>query len=666
MSADIGSGRSRARSLPFQACLIALILLTGVPAFVVAGVAIWQGAESQRLLSEQRLLDTAHTVAQGVEGELENHATLLRTVVAGLAIDRANEAQGSALLREAGLGDRSRVHVEAIDPGSSSWPEFTPMGVPRTVVQETLRTGAPAVSNLFQRPSTPEPRIALAIAQGLSSARPRILSLILPPEQLLRSARPDPTNPLNLLVAVTDGTGRIIARSRDAARAIGHPVPDWHKLQALQASEGVFEATTTEGRQVMLAYRKLRNTPGWVLVVGEPIADFEARWAAPLRQLMISASFVMAVALALAVWLGRRIVLPMQDLDRHARHVARGGSGRNILEAAEPLPIREFESLRQALKSSEEFLRRTAALERVNAAMLTTSERRYRSLAEVGASCLWRADANRAVTNAAGWEKLTGEDESTALGFGWLELIHPADRHLIDATARRDADSLDHVDVECRLRDLRREWRWVRIRAASIRDDGGRITEWVGVIEDVDDRRRDQARIAHMATHDALTGLPNRAKFWERLSEAVARARRGDLAAVLSIDLDRFKQVNDTLGHPTGDALLQGVTFRLNSLVRDTDTVARMGGDEFMVVQSQVRLPSDAADLAVRIIHALSQPFEIGAHAIQIGASVGVVLMAADSDAETLVQHADVALYRAKSLGRGRHVVFDSSAIPAE
>lgn len=653
-SASLRPGLARGRS--FRTYLLALVVIAAVPAFALAGVAVWLSADSHRESSSARLLDTSHTLAQAVESELENHATLLRTLAAAMVIDRSNGAQIPGLLREAGLGTRSQVVVETIEQGSASVtrPPFTANGIPSEVVEQAIGTGTPALSNLYQPPGADGPRIAMTMVQGLPSALPRVLSLVLPPQQLVRSARPDPSEHATLLVAVTDGAGRIVARSRDVDQFVGRKVPDWARLQALGTNEGLFEAVTTEGNAVMLAFHKLRNTPGWVLVVGEPLGEFNARWTAPVMQILFGGAAVLAIAVLLAAGLARRIIVLVQDLARHARQVA-AGEPREQEAAAAPLAIRELEALREALRASENFLRHSAELERRHATVLATSERRYRTFAEAGASVLWRADASRGITAAAGWEKLTGAPEGEALGFGWFKLVHPEDRHLIEKAAGPDPHAIDHADVEFRLRAPGGSWRWVLARAVSIRDETGQVAEWIGVIEDIDDRRRDQARIAHMALHDALTGLPNRTQFWQRLGEAIARASRGEGAALLYLDLDRFKQVNDTLGHPVGDALLQAVTGRLTALVRDTDTVARLGGDEFAVIQSQVRLPGDAADLAARIVEALGEPFDLQGHHVQIGASVGIALIQKGVGAETLAKKADAALYEAKQRGRGRH-----------
>jgi diguanylate cyclase (GGDEF)-like protein len=188
-------------------------------------------------------------------------------------------------------------------------------------------------------------------------------------------------------------------------------------------------------------------------------------------------------------------------------------------------------------------------------------------------------------------------------------------------------------------------------------EDGG----WLATLEDISARRSIEAKIAHMAHHDALTGLPNRVRFHEKLSEAVARSKRGEPCAVMFIDLDHFKAVNDTLGHPVGDALLREVTARLVRQVRETDTVARLGGDEFAIVQANVDRPEWTNLLAQRIIDVVTAPYEIDGHDVRIGTSIGIALAPADgSDPDQLLRNADMALYRAKEAGRGRFRHFES------
>jgi diguanylate cyclase (GGDEF)-like protein len=167
-------------------------------------------------------------------------------------------------------------------------------------------------------------------------------------------------------------------------------------------------------------------------------------------------------------------------------------------------------------------------------------------------------------------------------------------------------------------------------------------------------------RAGHLALHDMLTGLPNRVLLNERLEQALARTKDGEAVATHILDLDHFKDVNDTLGHPVGDKLLRKVAERLRALVRETDTIARMGGDEFAIVQAPLAAAGDAVALGVRVIEAVSEPYDIDGQQVVVGASVGIALSPLDTASpERLMRNADLALYQAKGAGRGTYRVFE-------
>lgn len=183
---------------------------------------------------------------------------------------------------------------------------------------------------------------------------------------------------------------------------------------------------------------------------------------------------------------------------------------------------------------------------------------------------------------------------------------------------------------------------------------------WVATYEDVSERKRTEERMAHMAHHDALTGLPNRVLFREELVRALDGLSGGEKLSVLCLDLDQFKGVNDTLGHPIGDTLLRTVAARLRGCVRESDRIARLGGDEFAIIQVAVQYEEESSLLAQRVIDTLAEPYMIDGHQVVIGASVGIALAPIDSDdPDLLLKRSDMALYRAKADGRGRYHFFE-------
>lgn len=193
---------------------------------------------------------------------------------------------------------------------------------------------------------------------------------------------------------------------------------------------------------------------------------------------------------------------------------------------------------------------------------------------------------------------------------------------------------------------------WLNI--SVVRNDRGEISNYVAVFSDITSRKQDEERLSYQANHDPLTRLPNRTLFQERLSRALTRAHRNQsIVALLFIDLDFFKQVNDTLGHLAGDILLQQVAERLSSCVRQGDTVARLAGDEFTVILEDITEPRDGAVVAHKILSLLAEPFDLQGHEARISSSIGVALYPSDGgDAQTLIKLADAAMYRAKHQGR--------------
>jgi diguanylate cyclase (GGDEF)-like protein/PAS domain S-box-containing protein len=198
---------------------------------------------------------------------------------------------------------------------------------------------------------------------------------------------------------------------------------------------------------------------------------------------------------------------------------------------------------------------------------------------------------------------------------------------------------------------------WHDISFSPIRGPSGEVSEVVGFIRDITERKRAEEELAYLASHDALTGLPNRMLFNDRLTLALARAHRNQQKlAVILLDLDYLKDINDTLGHSVGDKLLRAVGERLTSFLRKSDTVARMGGDEFMLVLPETARAEDAAKIASKILETIRKPFAFDGHEIHITTSIGIAMYPDDGeDADTLMRDADIAMYRAKAKGRDNY-----------
>lgn len=228
-----------------------------------------------------------------------------------------------------------------------------------------------------------------------------------------------------------------------------------------------------------------------------------------------------------------------------------------------------------------------------------------------------------------------------------LESLALSGRHIesIDiAEIRRQREEVDD-------RNSTSTFVWELVNGCAFRVNHQPTEEgWLTTYEDITEQRMAEARIAHLARHDGLADLPNRVLFHESLESALTFARRGHLMALHCLDLDKFKIVNDTLGHSIGDALLQAVAQRLCESVRDYDTVARLGGDEFAIIQNSISSPADATLLANRLIEVIKAPFEVRGHQVVVGTCIGIAFAPNDGlSIDQLTKCADLALYRAKS-----------------
>ncbi len=300
--------------------------------------------------------------------------------------------------------------------------------------------------------------------------------------------------------------------------------------------------------------------------------------------------------------------------------------------------------------------------------ILRESEERYAAAARGANDGLWdwHLRSNR-VYFSPRWKSMIGynEDEISGRCEEWLDRIHPDDRDRLKQELSLHLNGgTTHFQSEFRLRHKNGEYRWFRSRGMALRDADHQPYRIAGSQTDITEYYLARDQLVHDALHDALTRLPNRVLFMDRLTQAMKQYHRHpqDQFAILFLDLDRFKIINDSLGHMIGDRLLVEVGDRLQSCLREEDTVARLGGDEFVILLSTIQNMDHVLQTAKRIQQQLKLAFLIEGHEIFTGTSIGIALSSPEyQQAEELLRDADTAMYRAKNLGKNRYEIFSSN-----
>jgi diguanylate cyclase (GGDEF)-like protein/PAS domain S-box-containing protein len=297
------------------------------------------------------------------------------------------------------------------------------------------------------------------------------------------------------------------------------------------------------------------------------------------------------------------------------------------------------------------------------AAKLQATEQRFADTVELAAIGIAHVnEAGRYVHANSFLCKLLGYTREELLELTVKQISHPEDRNVADEMrAKLHAGEISSFHVEKRY--LRKDGTpvWVALTISLQRDPAGRPLHDITIAQDISARKQAEARVQYLATHDALTGLPNRVMFAEMVNHAIGAARRhGWRCAVMFIDLDRFKQVNDTLGHEAGDALLRELSQRIKQNLRASDMAARLGGDEFVVLLQELRGTEEAGVVARKLLSTAMAPVSIAGMECRVTASIGVSMFPDDAtDEPSLMKHADIAMYHAKEEGRNNFQIYD-------
>ncbi len=451
-----------------------------------------------------------------------------------------------------------------------------------------------------------------------------------------------------------DAQGQILA---DAFNNGDPPVNAIDPLgkRLIESSETVFEWQSHQ----LIAGRSLWNGNQQIgaVSIGLPTEPVEQKITA-LQQEGIAVALVAAViGMALALWLSRSMTDPLQELVTATRRAAQGDLSERVRVGSGD----EFGTLARAFNFMAEQLEETLD-------QLQASEERY-ALAERGANDgLWDWDLRSdQIYFSPRWKAMLGysADEISGTKDEWFGRVHPEDlKQLKVALSQHLVGMIPHFESEHRILHKEGDYRWVLSRGLAVTDSEGAAYRIAGSQTDITGRKRAEEQLIHDALHDALTGLPNRALFMDRLGRAIEHSKRREnyLYAVLFLDLDRFKVINDSLGHTVGDQLLLAISRRLELFLRSVDTVARLGGDEFVILIEDIQGLSDATRIAERIQNELSLPFKLNEHSVFTSVSIGIVLSQKNYETpEEVLRDADIAMYRAKALGRARFEVFDTA-----
>ncbi|MDX1436275.1 MAG: diguanylate cyclase, partial [Anaerolineales bacterium] len=418
-------------------------------------------------------------------------------------------------------------------------------------------------------------------------------------------------------------------------------------------------------------------------------APLLARETSLRDQGLIVASVTIFAGIIMAALLSRSVTGPLAELLQASRRVSQGDLSRDVaIDTNDEIGelARAFNDMVGSLNQSKEHLEhrvgeRTLELEKANAKLqsqmaelemtrqaLQESEERFSLAAQGSNDGIWDWDLRtNYVYFSDRWKSMLGfeQDEISSSIEEWLSRVHKDDISQVRAELEAHLESnTHHFESEHRIQHMDGSYLWVLTRGLAVRDLEGRAYRMAGSQTDITERKKAEEQLLHDAFHDSLTGLPNRALFIDRVGRAIERAKRlGNYRfAVLFLDLDRFKVINDSLGHSVGDQLLIGIARRLELFLRSIDTVARLGGDEFVILLEDIDSVNDTSRVAHRILEELALPFYLDDQKVYTTVSIGIVHSTPSFERpEDILRDADIAMYRAKSLGRARFEIFETS-----
>ena len=655
----------------FSSLRARLLVSVAIAALPVLSLVVYTGLEHRQQAMEQaqaRILQTARAIARDQQQSIEIGRQLLITLAHLPAVQQLDSAACHGIFSATLAQHKRYINLGAIAPDGRVFCSALPVenllgrfnALGSVWFQSALRDGSFAVSDyhIGGITGTPVLTMVMPVFGGNGIVRAAVyasldlnwLGRFSVSEQLSRDS----------VVTVVDRQGTVLA---------GYPEPEiWPGINGQDAPivrraiemklEGLEETIGLDGRRRVYAYTPLGlkgQEPSGYVLIGTPRETVFAASQYELNRNLFGIGVAALVAMLVAWW-GSELFLirRVERLMDTARRLAGGDLTARTGELSGPTELNQlahvFDDMAAGLQKRQIETQRAQR-------ELRDSEARYRLIVETAEEGILILDPNNDVVFA-------NAKISSMLGYSLDEMRGRSVFDFMDEGVRVQArqnfmrrrqgirEQLDFCFKRMNGGEL-----WAIVAANPIFEGDERYLGMLAMVTDITERKRAEDHLAYLAHHDSLTGLPNRTLFNDRLQQALLDAeRRERLVAILFMDLDRFKNINDTLGHEAGDALLCVVASRLKECIRSGDTIARLGGDEFVIVLSGVAHIDDAARIAQKILDTFNQPFTIAGHELFLTASIGITLYPFDDKGvEGLVKNADVAMYRAKQQGRNTY-----------
>jgi diguanylate cyclase (GGDEF)-like protein len=643
----------------FVIWLVVACLLPGVIGAIV--LFIYQYTESRAQL-EKNMVSTSRALVQATDNHLLRLQAVVQALATSDALARHDFAQFHQQARETvakvGLGNnvvlRDQAGWQLLNTAVDFGHPLSSQPAPEQV-REVFATAKPVISNLFIGPVLKQPvmsvdvpvfidgKVAYALGVGVL---PQHFNAILKAQHL----------PADWVGAMLDRSGTVVGRTHQPDKYVGH-LASANLLKPMRENrEGSGEATTLEGIPVVSFFSRSPVT-NWSVAIGVPRQAVVGALVRTLAVIAIGIAALFAIALVMARFIGRKIAYSIQALTAPASALGEG-----IAAPVPALHVKEAAEVALAISRAADLLQERAASLQAKDAELEEAHR----LAKFG-SWYWDLTSD-AIKSSDSLRKIIGNDVSSFPAMRGI-VIPEQSWQQMKAAAQQAVQTGNGYEMELAVNHADGHTIWIHSKCEAIRNHAGKVAALRGTVQDITERkltddqlRQSEAKLRDAALHDALTGLPNRALVFEYCDHLLAAAQRSHgSGALLFIDLDRFKPINDLYGHETGDRVLQEVGQRLLGCTRHEDLVGRLGGDEFVIVLPYLDADRHRAAVVARhVVDSISRPFRINALELSLSPSIGISYFPEHAtDVSTLLHTADLAMYQAKQAGRANYQFYN-------